>query len=73
MTDVAEQARRFNAANKERAARGASMLPIDTELLAALESGVPACAGVALGFDRVLMLAAGATSITEVRDLPFKK
>jgi len=42
-------------------------------LLAALEAGLPDCAGVALGFDRVLMLAMNATSIDEVIAFPTER
>ena len=48
------------------AARGLPQQPIDNNLLAALEAGLPDCSGVALGVDRVVMLALGAESIGEV-------
>ena len=63
LTDAAEQRRRFERANQERRARGRPALPIDQALLAALDTGLPPCSGVALGFDRVVMLAAGASTI----------
>jgi elongation factor P--(R)-beta-lysine ligase len=66
LTDVAEQRRRFEEVNAIRVADGRSALPIPESLLAALEIGVPDCTGVALGFDRLVMLAAGAQSIDEV-------
>ncbi|MBC52203.1 MAG: elongation factor P lysine(34) lysyltransferase [Gammaproteobacteria bacterium] len=66
LTDSAEQARRFTADNSLREAAGLPVRAADARLLAALEHGLPACAGVALGFDRLVMLAAGATHIREV-------
>jgi lysyl-tRNA synthetase class 2 len=67
LTDAAQQQRRFEAVNAARVAAGRSVLPIPRSFLAALEQGLPDCTGVALGFDRVVMLAVGATSIAEVR------
>ncbi|MGE0581227.1 MAG: EF-P lysine aminoacylase EpmA [Steroidobacteraceae bacterium] len=69
LADAAEQRARFEADLRERARRGLPQGPIDERLLAALAAGLPACAGVAVGFDRVLMIAAGATRIDSV--LPF--
>jgi lysyl-tRNA synthetase class 2 len=66
LADPAEQRRRFEADHVERQRRGLPLPPIDERLLAAMTTGLPACAGVALGFDRVVMLALGATSIDEV-------
>jgi lysyl-tRNA synthetase class 2 len=66
LTDAQEQHLRFEADNRARHAAGLKPMPIDTRFLAALEAGLPDCAGVALGFDRLIMLAAGAKSIFEV-------
>lgn len=59
LADAVEQRRRFEAANRAREAAGRRALPLDEPLLASLAAGFPPCAGVALGFDRLLMLAAG--------------
>ena len=66
---ASEQRARFEADQAERRRRGLAVHPLDERLLAALAHGLPDCCGVALGFDRVLMLAAGAARIEEV--LPF--
>jgi lysyl-tRNA synthetase class 2 len=66
---AAEQRARFAEDLRERQQRGLPVHPMDERLLAALAAGLPDCAGVAVGFDRVLMLAAGAARIEEV--LPF--
>ncbi len=66
LADPAEQRRRFERDLQERARRGLPALPVDERLLAALESGLPDCSGVALGFDRVVMLACGMQRIDEV-------
>ncbi len=64
-----EQRARFAHDLRERERRGLPPHGMDERLLAALAAGLPECAGVAVGFDRVLMLAAGAAHINEV--LPF--
>lgn len=66
LLDASEQRRRFERDLEERRARGLGVPPIDERLLAALEHGLPHCSGVALGFDRLVMLAAGASSLMEV-------
>ncbi len=66
LTDAAEQRRRFAADQRERRAAGRPEPPIDEDFLAALEAGLPECAGVALGVDRLVALAAGATSLEAV-------
>jgi lysyl-tRNA synthetase class 2 len=66
LRDSAEQRRRFEADNAAREAVGMRTVPVDEALLAALESGLPACAGVAAGLDRLLMVALGRSDIREV-------
>jgi len=69
LTDAVEQERRFEHENRERQAAGRPAVPLDRRLLDALAAGLPECAGVALGVDRLLMAATGAASLHEV--LPF--
>jgi lysyl-tRNA synthetase class 2 len=69
LASAAEQRARFEHDIAERKRRGLPTHGMDERLLAALTQGLPECAGVALGFDRLLMLATGATHIDEV--LPF--
>lgn len=71
--DAAEQARRFAADAAARSARGLPEREADPSLLAALAAGLPACAGVAVGFDRVVMVAAGARSIDDVIAFPIER
>jgi elongation factor P--(R)-beta-lysine ligase len=66
LADPAEQRRRFDADRALRAARGLPLPPLDERLLAALAAGLPDVAGVAVGLDRVLMLATGCRAIGEV-------
>jgi lysyl-tRNA synthetase class 2 len=73
LSDVDEQRRRFAADQAARRARGLPVNNLDPHLLAALESGLPDCAGVALGFDRVLMLASNAPSIDDVLAFPVER
>lgn len=63
LTDAAEQRRRFEAELAERRRQGLASAPLDEAFLAALEAGLPPCAGVALGFDRLVALALGARGI----------
>jgi lysyl-tRNA synthetase class 2 len=70
----AEVLRERNArANRQRLADGKPPLPEESRLLTAMEAGLPPCAGVALGFDRVVMIAGGASSIDEVIAFPIER
>jgi len=68
-----EQRERFRRDNEERRRRGLPEAPLDERLLDALASGLPDCAGVALGFDRTLMLAVGASHIDQVLAFPTSR
>jgi lysyl-tRNA synthetase class 2 len=63
LTDAGEQRRRFEAERERRRKSGQPTSPLDEDLLAALEAGLPDCAGVALGFDRLAALALGASDL----------
>ena len=65
LTDPAEQRQRFEADLLKRQQLGKAAMPIDEKLLAALPE-MPECAGVAVGVDRLVMIAVGANSIDEV-------
>lgn len=71
--DAVEQRHRFAQENAARRAAGLPVMPVDEHLLAALEFGLPDCAGVALGFDRLVMLATRKTSLAEVLAFPLDR
>jgi lysyl-tRNA synthetase class 2 len=73
LTDAAELRRRNARAGALRRRDGKSPLPEESRLLAAMDTGLPEATGVALGFDRVVMLAAGATSLAEVMAFPMDR
>ncbi|HWB52531.1 MAG TPA: EF-P lysine aminoacylase EpmA [Stellaceae bacterium] len=66
LTDAAEQRARFLADQARKQALYGETYPIDEDFLAALAHGLPDCAGIALGFDRLVMLCTGARRIDEV-------
>lgn len=70
LTDAGEQRRRFELENRLHTRNGEAEIPIDENLISALEAGLPECAGVALGFDRLLMKATGADSLADVMAFP---
>ena len=69
LTDAAEQRRRFTTEMDEKARLYGERYPLDEEFLAALEI-MPDASGIALGFDRLVMLATGATRIDQVMWVP---
>ena len=73
LQDAAEQGARFARDGEVRRARGDTVPPTDMRLLAALEVGMPACAGVALGIDRLLMAMFGTPRIADVLAFDFAR
>jgi len=66
LTDAQEQLKRFKKDNETRSQLKQKTMPIDYHLIAALKSGLPDCAGVAIGIDRLMMLHSNAASINKV-------
>jgi lysyl-tRNA synthetase class 2 len=73
LQDAAEQARRFAADLVYREQHDLSLMPMDERLLEALQHGIPDCAGVALGVDRLIMLALECQDIVEVMGFGFER
>jgi lysyl-tRNA synthetase-like protein GenX len=73
LTDAAEQRARFERDGRVRAGRGLVQPPLDERLLAALQAGMPDCAGVALGIERLLMALAGTGRIADVLAFDFAR
>jgi lysyl-tRNA synthetase class 2 len=73
LLDADELLRRNKKTNELRQAEGKPALPEQSRLLAAMRSGLPPAVGVALGFDRLVMLAAGAKTLAEVMAFPFDR
>ena len=73
LADADEQARRFQNDLRLRALRGAATPPNDAHLLAALAAGLPDCAGVAVGIDRLLMAMLGTDRIADVMAFDFAR
>ncbi|MHB8447226.1 MAG: EF-P lysine aminoacylase EpmA [Rudaea sp.] len=71
LTDAAEQRARFMRDNTRRRERGLPELPIDENLIVALETGMPQCAGVALGIERLLMAMTDTDDIHDVLAFGF--
>jgi lysyl-tRNA synthetase class 2 len=73
LLDPAVLRKRNKTANRGRMADGKPALPEESRLLAAMDHGLPESTGVALGFDRLVMLAAGAASLQEVLAFPIAR
>lgn len=73
LDDAKEQLARFEQDNIKREQMGLSAQPIDYHLIEALKHGLPACAGVALGIDRLIMLATDNKHIDDVTAFTFSR
>lgn len=73
LADAEEQRARFEHQLQTRAVFGQPIVPMDRQLLASLHQGLPDCAGVALGFDRLVMLAIGAQTIAQTIAFPIER
>lgn len=73
LLDAEEQRARFERDHVVRTRRGLVRPPIDEALLAALAAGMPACSGVALGIDRLLMAMLGTDAIADVLAYDFNR
>lgn len=72
LTDSAEQRKRFEEDNEKRKLIGYEEQLIDERFMGALDMGVPKCSGVALGIDRLVMLALGVETIQEAIAFPIQ-
>jgi len=73
LLDADKQRQRFEHENMQRVEAGLKPSLIDENLLKALEHGLPACSGVALGLDRLLMLLNGANKLEQILAFPFSR
>lgn len=73
LTDPSEQRRRFAGENARRERHGRAAVVIDETFLAALERGLPECAGVAVGFDRLVAFAIGARDLASALSFAHRR
>ena len=73
LTDAQEQLQRFEGELGSRRRRSLSDTPVDHRLIAALRAGMPECSGVAIGLDRLAMIATGSKRLDEVVAFPFDR
>lgn len=73
LVDAQEQRQRFHSELATRSATGKSVPSVDERFLEAMEAGLPECAGVAVGLDRLLMAASGADHLDQVMAFPWAR
>ncbi|MFV0442615.1 MAG: EF-P lysine aminoacylase EpmA [Planctomycetaceae bacterium] len=73
LTDADELLQRMQRHNAARIRHGAASLPTDSRLIAAMRHGLPPCAGVALGFDRLVQWRLGLTDLQQTLTFPFDR
>lgn len=73
LTSAREQSQRFAREKQQRREQALPDVDLDTRFLAALESGLPDCSGVAVGVDRLLMVVAGKDDIRDVLAFPIDR
>ncbi len=73
LTDAAEQRARFERDQAQRQAQGLPPIPLDERLLAALGEGLPPCAGVALGLDRLLLVFSDQERLSDTLAFPLAR
>jgi lysyl-tRNA synthetase class 2 len=73
LSNAEEQAERFKNEQLKRKELNLPGIPADSHLIEALKHGLPECAGVAIGLDRLLMVLSGAEHINEVLTFPFDR
>ena len=73
LTDAVQQRERFEKETDQRSAQNKPAVAIDEKLMAALDSGLPPCAGVALGVDRLLMQLLRADSIDQAMAFSWQR
>jgi lysyl-tRNA synthetase class 2 len=73
LLDADELRQRFEQDNKRRVEQNKSVIPVDEHLLSAMKAGLPECAGVALGLDRLIMIELAKTSLADVTSFSFNR
>lgn len=73
LTNADEQRQRFESDRRRRREQEIPDIPIDDNFLAALRHGLPDCSGVAMGIDRLVMIAANTPTIQDVTSFPFER